>query len=266
MMVTSRNTLPWLEAQVRSCRPIALRYFRSRRLAITHKADHSPVTQADRFIEERLRAVIARAFPGDPILGEEYGASRRLGSTYWTIDPIDGTRAFSRGLSYWGILIGRVERGIPMLGLCDFPALDLTVAVAPGIAAYERSGRTIRRVPRGRSVPSVAQAVLFHGGLRWWPQRPLKGLIRLARTCYFEQVYGDCYAYILALRGQADAVIDYGVKPWDMVPMAALARATGRVLTDFHGRPCHTGPESVFGHSHLVRDICRVLQHVTSVQ
>ena len=254
------RVLPWLEAQVRACRPLALRYFHASNLRVARKADHSPVTMADRLIEARLRHAIARVFPGDPILGEEFGPSRRLGTTYWTIDPIDGTRAFSRKLPHWGILIGRVERGVPVLGLCDFPALDLTVAVAPGVAAYERAGRTLRRMARARSAPAVSQAVLFHGGLRWWSRvRVRSGLIRLVRACYFEQVYGDCYAYVLALRGQADAVIDYGVKPWDMVPMAALARATGRVLTDFSGRPCHTGPESVFGHPQLVRRICRTL-------
>ncbi|MBI4343711.1 MAG: hypothetical protein HY601_02730 [Candidatus Omnitrophica bacterium] len=260
MRFTPRAVLPWLEAQVHACRPLALRYFRSNRLAVSRKSDDSPVTAADRAVEERLRQALRRAFPGDPILGEEFGSSRRLGSTYWTIDPIDGTRAFSRKLPHWGILIGKVEEGLPVLGLCDFPALDLTVAVAPGVAAYERQGRTVRRFPRARPAPALAQAILFHGGLRWWPRRPLGGLIRLLRACYFEQVYGDCYAYVLALRGQADAVIDYGVKPWDMVPVAALAAATGRVLTDHAGRPCHTGPESVFGHPILVRTICRALR------
>ena len=116
---------------------MALRYFRSSSLQIERKADRSPVTQADRAIEERLRKELARTFPSDGILGEEFGRSGATGGAYWTIDPIDGTRAFSRGLPTWGILVGRVEEGRATFGVCDFPAMDVTVAVAPGVAACE---------------------------------------------------------------------------------------------------------------------------------
>ena len=78
------------------------------------------------------RKAIERMFPGEAVLGEEFGRSGRGASTYWTVDPIDGTRAFSRGLPSWGILVGRVEAGRAVLGVCDFPVLKTTVAVAAG--------------------------------------------------------------------------------------------------------------------------------------
>lgn len=260
MRSTDRRLLSWLDAQVRQARPLALRYFRSSALRVAEKPDRSPVTQADHAVEERLRWALERACPGETIVGEEFGRSGRDLSSYWTIDPIDGTRAFSRGLPTWAMMVGKIERGRPVLGLCDFPALDITIGVAPGVAAYEQIGSRRVRLPRPRPVRRLQDAVLLHGGIRWWPQRWRSRFHRLVESCYLERSYGDCYGYLWALRGYVDAVIDCSVKVWDMVPLAALAQATGRVMTDFTGRPCYTGPETILASPTLARQICRVLQ------
>ena len=253
MSAPQRTLLAWVEREVRACRPLAMRYFRSSSLSIERKADRSPVTIADRTIEAKLRQAISRHCPGESILGEEQGRSGRGGSSYWTIDPIDGTRAFSRGLPSWGILVGRVERGRPTLGVCDFPALDVTLGVAPGVSAYERTRSGRCALPRPRALRSLEEAVIFHGGMRWWPAKRLAGFRRLVHACYLERAYGDCYGYWWALRGSADIVIDYGVKVWDMAPLSALAQSTGRVLVDFQGRSSFSGPDSIMTSPRLVR-------------
>ena len=261
-MADQRALLAWVERQVLACRPIALRHFRSRSLRVERKADRSPVTAADRLIEERLRRALARACPGETVVGEEFGRTGRDGGTFWTLDPIDGTRAFSRGLPSWGIMVGRVERGRPTLGLVDFPAIGVTIGAAPGVAAYERGGGGTSRLPRPRAVRSLGEAVIFHGGARWWRStRYAAGFARVVRACFLERAFGDCYGYLWALRGCADAVFDYGVKVWDLVPLAALARATGRVLTDGRGRPSWTGPDSIFASPTLARLIAKTLRH-----
>ena len=256
-----RTLLTRIEREVLRCRPIALRYFRSSSLRIERKPDRSPVTVADRAIEERLRRALGRLCPGESIIGEEFGSSGPAGSTYWTIDPIDGTRAFSRGLPSWGILVGRVERGRATLGVCDFPAIGVTIGVAPGVKAYERIHGRMRALPPPRPVRSLDDAVIFHGGTRWWKTNPFAdGFGRLVRGCYLERAYGDCYGYLWALRGHADAVIDYGVKVWDLVPLAALARATGRVLVNCSGHASFTGPDSIMAPPRLARLIVQTLR------
>ncbi len=253
--------LAWAEAKLRECRALALRYFNRTSLRIEHKADHSPVTIADRAIEERLRRELAKAFPGEAIVGEEFGGSATRTGTYWTLDPIDGTRAFSRGLPSWGMMIGRVEQGRAMLGACDYPVFETFIGTAPRSPAYERrDGRRIL-LRRTDAPATLSHAVLFHGGSQWWfPTKYAEGFRRLVSGCYLERAYGDCYAYLWVLRGKGDAVLDYGVKIWDMVPFAALAQATGRVLTDFSGRSNFTGPETIFGHPALVRIMTRLLR------
>jgi histidinol-phosphatase len=261
MVPTQRSLLAWLEREVLRCRPIALRHFRSSSLRVERKPDRSPVTAADRAIEARLRRLLERGCPGEPIVGEEFGRSGPPGSTYWTIDPIDGTRAFSRGLPSWGIMVGRVERGRATLGICDFPAIGVTIAAAAGVGAYERAGGQPVPLPRPRPVRSLNDAVIFHGGAHWWkPTRFARGFSRLTGGCYLERAYGDCYGYLWAFRGGADAVIDYGVKLWDMVPLAALASATGRALVDCSGRPSFTGPDTIMAQPAFARRIARLLR------
>lgn len=254
-----KESLAWVEAKLRECRRIALRYF-GRPIRLERKPDRSPVTLVDRLLEERLRREIERAFPEDGIVGEEFGVSPSRSGAYWTVDPIDGTRAFSRGLPSWGILLGRVERGRAVLGACDFPAVGTFIGVSRGVPAYERTKGSRVALPRARPVHRLSQAVVFHGGSRWWlSTRYAGGFARLVRACFLERAYGDCYAYLWVLRGNADAMLDYGVKIWDLVPFAALGRATGRVLTDFAARPSFTGPESILAHPTLARLITKTL-------
>lgn len=260
-MSSERALLTAIEREVRACRGLALRYFRSSRLQVARKADRSPVTAADRAIEARLRQALRRLAPGEAILGEEGGRSGPPGRSYWTIDPIDGTRAFSRGLPSWGIMVGRVDRGIARLGVVDFPAVDATIAVAPGVRAFERASTSSRPLPKAKPAPALHDAVLFHGGLRWWKPTPFaRGFAKLVQACYLERAYGDCYGYWWVLRGAADAVLDYGVKPWDLVPFAALAASTGHALTDFSGRPSFSGPDTIMAHPAFVKTIVGYLR------
>ena len=251
--------LAWAEATLRRARRMALRYF-SDGVRVERKADRSPVTVADRAIETFLRRQLERAFPGEPIIGEEFGPPPGRPSTYWTVDPIDGTRAFTRGLPSWGILLGRVEEGRAVLAACEFPVFDTFLGVGPGTPAYERRGTRRLPLPRARRAPALRAATVFHGGSGWWlGTKYQRGFSTLVRSCFLERAYGDCYAYLWVLRGNADAMLDYGPKLWDLVPFAALAQATGRVMTDFAGRPAFTGPEAIFAHPSLVRQIVKIL-------
>lgn len=251
--------LAWAEAKVTEASRLALRYYRTR-LRVTQKADRSPVTIADHQVEAFLRRQLARAFPHEPIIGEEFGSSGKTGSTYWTIDPIDGTRAFSKGLPSWGILISWVERGTPVLGACLYPALGVFLGVGADTPAYERSqGRRIA-LRRASTPPALRDAAIFHGGVKWWlPTRYRGGFLRLVSQCFLERAYGDCYGYLWLLRGSADAVIEYGVKVWDMAPLFALAKATGRVMCDFSGRSCFTGPQTIMAHPVLAETVVKIL-------
>ena len=101
---------------------IALGRFRSRDLVVETKPDRTPVTDADREIEHELRAMLGAERRRDAILGEEQGATGS-GRRRWIVDPIDGTRNYSRGIPVWATLIALEEDGQVMLGVVSAPAL-----------------------------------------------------------------------------------------------------------------------------------------------
>lgn len=100
---------------------ISMKRFRALDLVVDWKENLSPVTDADRTIELALRERVRRARPGDSFLGEELGQHGSAART-WMIDPIDGTKAFSRGAVEWATLIGLCEDGVPVVGVVSEPA------------------------------------------------------------------------------------------------------------------------------------------------
>src|SRR5579875_137142 len=90
---------------------ITLERFRAADLAVECKPDLTPVSEADRLVEQRMRELLARERPGDAIVGEEYGASAGAAARRWIVDPIDGTKNYVRGIPVWATLIALEQAG-----------------------------------------------------------------------------------------------------------------------------------------------------------
>src|SRR3954447_15273555 len=100
---------------------VTLPRFRAADLHVETKPDLTPVTDADRATESMLRARIARDRPGEGVLGEEEGDDAT--EVRWIVDPIDGTRNFSRGIPVWATLIALERDGQIVCGVASAPAL-----------------------------------------------------------------------------------------------------------------------------------------------
>jgi histidinol-phosphatase len=114
---------------------ITLRHFRGSFVA-ERKADNSFVTVADREAEAHLRTRIQTAFPEDSILGEEAGEKSGTSNRRWILDPIDGTYSFVHGVPLYGVLIGVVFMGDPVLGVVNLPASSEIVYAARGLGCF----------------------------------------------------------------------------------------------------------------------------------
>ena len=84
---------------------------------------YDPVTSADKAFEKFIRKEINKKFPSHQIIGEELGHKKSKSNYSWIIDPIDGTRSFVIGSPTWSNLISLNYKGIPVLGLANFPIL-----------------------------------------------------------------------------------------------------------------------------------------------
>src|SRR3954467_11587390 len=74
-------------------------------LTVEWKGDNTPVTRADREVEETLRSRIAKATPKYGVIGEEFGREAGTSDWEWVLDPLDGTKAFIHGVPLFGTLI-----------------------------------------------------------------------------------------------------------------------------------------------------------------
>src|SRR5947208_3114688 len=114
-----------------------MRRFRARDLVVETKPDLTPVTEADRAVEDMVRTVLARARPADVVLGEEQGQQGRGGaSRRWVVDPIDGTKGYARGLPVWATLLALEHQGRMELGVVSAPALGARWWASRGGGAF----------------------------------------------------------------------------------------------------------------------------------
>src|SRR6188472_4572012 len=133
---------------------ISLGRFRASDLLVETKPDRTPVTEADRAAEEAIRDRLERERPDDGMLGEEFGVTAGRGRR-WIVDPIDGTRNYSRGIPVWATLIALEEDGVVQLGVVSAPALRSRWWAERGAGAFANG-----EPAHVSSVASVEEAVL----------------------------------------------------------------------------------------------------------
>lgn len=230
--IGGRAALDALILEVIAAGDEARRMFEEGRATVSTKPDRSPVTLADKRLEERLQAYLASHHPACGFLGEETGTREGAdASLRFVLDPIDGTRAFMRGLSTWSVLLALLEDGVPVIGIAYMPAeSDLFVAVK-GQGAYG-NGRPLR-VSR---IDTLANSGISHGSLeQFLKDDSTAELVALGEATHSQRGLTDFDGYRRLLRGQLDAVIDPDVKVWDMAAAAILVREAGGQFTDLNG-------------------------------
>jgi histidinol-phosphatase len=217
----------------RAAGALALRYFTSR-FEIAVKADRTLVTQADREAEQAIVARLSAALPAVGFLGEEFGA-RGNQDRRWIVDPIDGTRNFTRGIPYWATLIALEEEGQVTLGVAHAPATGDLLWARRGHGAFA-NGRPLRV----SAVDRLGAATMIHSSLNYMKHRDGRywdGFLRLVDGTERQRGFGDYLGYLFVMRGQAELMVECDLKPWDLAPLMVLLEEAGGRLTDFEGRP-----------------------------
>ncbi len=214
---------------------VALRYFR-RPLDVERKADESPVTIADREAEAAMRALIAEAFPGHGVVGEELGRERAEAEYVWVLDPIDGTKRFICGHVQFGTLVGLLRDGVPVLGVIDMPLMGERWIGAAGRPTRHRDTRGTREV-RVRPCAGLGEAFLFATSPHMFPGADFTAFERV-RTRVRQPMYGsECYAYGLLASGFVDLVVESTMDACDCLPLVPVVAGAGGLISDWRGAP-----------------------------
>jgi histidinol-phosphatase len=214
---------------------ITLGRFGSADLLVEAKPDLTPVSDADRGVEEAIRARLDEQRPDDAISGEEFG-SDGSGSRRWVIDPIDGTKNFVRGVPVWATLIALLDGEDAVVGVVSAPALGRRWwAVRDGGAWSSALGSAPRRMSVSR-VAELADASLSYASLSGWSAHGrLEQFLALAETVWRSRAYGDFWSYMLVAEGAVDIAAEPELSLWDMAALAPIVTEAGGTFSGVNG-------------------------------
>ena len=226
---------PFLQTALEAARAAAdvVRHYYQSNLAITIKADKSPVTVADVETEKAIRAIVSARYPDHGFYGEETEASGLDSEYVWIVDPIDGTKAFVREYPMFSTQIALMHRGRLIVGVSSAPAYGELAWGEVGVGAWLND-----RPIHVSSIERIEDAALSTGNLKslaTGPRWPAFGRLvgRLSRI----RGYGDFLHYHLLASGKIDAVVESDVNVLDVGACAVIVEAAGGRFTTLDGGP-----------------------------
>ena len=233
---------------------LTLEFFQQDHLFVERKADHSPVTIADRRAEQLLREEIRRQFRDDAIVGEEFGEQTGTSGYRWILDPIDGTKSFISGVPLYGTLIGVEHLQQAVAGVIEMPALQECVYAARGGGAWYIQGVQSPRPTRVSDRAKLADGLFVTSQVdSFWTRGAAEAYLALEKQAYITRTWGDCYGYLLVATGRAEVMVDPIMNIWDAAAMQPIIEEAGGAFTDWQGQPTIYSGEAI-GCNRLVLD------------
>ncbi len=248
-----------LDLAVRAAQHVSadiLAAFRNPATHIERKADGTVVTNADQDAERKIRAFFSSAKHLYPVMGEEWGDDTR-GSRYrWTVDPIDGTLGYTRGLPNFGSLIAfdDTQAGKALVGVIHLPAFRETYSAGRSLGAF-CNGTSIRASPDRQ----LSDCLVSVSSLKDFKRAGLEeGYQRLSSAVGLRGNF-DCWTHAMAARGCLDAVVEFALNRWDIAPTEVIIEEGGGTCVI---RPSRVTPgkfDAAFGNSQLVAEIIELI-------
>lgn len=227
---------------------IEMHYYRAG-VAVETKADASPVTAADREAEAVLLAALAKAAPDVPVIAEEavsVGRVPQIGTAFFLVDPLDGTREFINKRGEFTVNVALVRDGEPVFGIVYAPALsELCVTLEASRAAFARVTPEAGTIALSRLSDIRTRNPDEHGLMAVVSRshgteetERFLASYRIASRCDA----GSSLKFCLVARGEADIYPRLGpTMEWDTAAGHAVLAAAGGSVTNLDGTPFKYG-------------------------
>jgi histidinol phosphatase-like enzyme (inositol monophosphatase family) len=236
---------------VRGAGKLTLTWFADADLQVDWKADGSPVTDADRAAERWMREQLAQHCPHDGVIGEEEPPTDGSSGRRWILDPIDGTKAFTRGVPLYSTLLAFEDEHGPAVGVIGLPALDQVVSAGRGRGCWADGRRA-----RVSTTPGIVGAYLTTSSYSHWPEPPLLAVKRAGASL---RAWGDGYGYALVATGRVDAMVDPVVNLYDVAPMPVIMTEAGGWFSSVTGDPSPAAGSGVATNGFIHTDLLALL-------
>jgi myo-inositol-1(or 4)-monophosphatase len=200
------------------------------RTVLQHKGEDNPLTEADLASVRVLHARLRDRHADFGWLDEETpdDGSWHARPWAWVVDPLDGTKEFTRGIPEFVVSIGLLHAGRPVLGVLVNPVTGEVFAGAEGLGAT-LDGAPVRvsgHASLAGARVACSRTEHARGDLAAWGDLDLVPVGSVA------------YKLGLVAAGRVDA--NFTPQPrnaWDIAGGVALVRAAGGQVTDGLGRP-----------------------------
>jgi len=220
------------------------------------KADLSPVTIADKKAEEIIIQTIKESFPDHSFFGEEFGEQSNDSSYIWVIDPIDGTRNFSRHVPLFATQIALMKDGEFILGVSNAPAINELIYAEKGKGAYFNQSKL-----KVSDIDSLEKSYFSYGGIKHFISRQIMGqFTNLVAHTMSQRGLGDAWSYHLLAQGKIDIMIEAKGRIWDFAALKVIVEESGGKVTDLSGNQLNLESTSAVATNCLLHsDVIKIL-------
>jgi histidinol-phosphatase len=229
------NDIELLQVLANAADEISLARFRALDLVVEAKPDRTPVTDADKAVEGKLRELLKLYRPTDEVIGEEMdktGDSNRS----WIIDPIDGTANYLRGVPIWGTLIALRVDGEITTSIISAPALGRRWWAGKGRGAFTKDiDGSVRKITVSKIAKLEDSTLSFNSLEQWRNQGLLEQLLELSTNVSRTRAYGDFLSYMFVAEGAIEIASEHDLKIHDIAALVPILTEAGGRITDLQG-------------------------------
>ncbi|MBT5398385.1 MAG: histidinol phosphatase [Micrococcales bacterium] len=226
------NDIELLQVLASAADEISLARFRALDLVVEAKPDRTPVTDADKAVEGKLRELLKLYRPTDEVIGEEMdktGDSNRS----WIIDPIDGTANYLRGVPIWGTLIALRVDGEITTSIISAPALGRRWWAGKGRGAFTKDiDGSVRKIAVSKIAMLEDSTLSFNSLEQWRNQGLLEQLLELSTNVSRTRAYGDFLSYMFVAEGAIEIASEHDLKIHDIAALVPILTEAGGRITD----------------------------------
>jgi histidinol-phosphatase len=246
----SRDDLAFALTLADAADAVTLPRFRATDLRVETKPDLTPVSEADRAAESAVRALVEASGRGEGVFGEELGADGPGVGSRWIVDPIDGTKAYVRGVPVWATLLALERDGVVVCGVASAPALGRRWWAVRGEGAFADGVRVgVSGVRRIEDCSVSATSV----------RRMPAGWGALVERAWKNQCLGDFWHHCLVAEGAVDVACDSIVALWDYAAVQLIVEEAGGRCSSFDGEAPTPGGSFVSTNASLHDEVVSLL-------
>lgn len=239
---------------------ITMSRFRALDLKVDTKPDRTPVTEADKATEVRLRELIMQQLPADGILGEEFDDVNPTAARKWVIDPIDGTRNYLRGVPVWASLVALLIDGVPTVGVVSAPALGRMWWAELGQGAHTRDVDNSVRKINVSGISNIADASFSFSDHIGWDRFGSNVLGKLQNAAERVRGYGDFWSHMMVAEGIVDFAAEPELSPWDQAALIPIVLEAGGCMTGIEGEDVFVSKSSLTSNGVLHESLLELIK------